>query len=150
MGYREDLYAMRPIEEGAPRIRDFLNLGRPLRSKKPEKFGEVKSAPLKPALQLPGMGLFEDTVDRYDCSAVFSIQRRRCMVESTFLIMLVACGFLVRLLPIARCHFWDETVYLQNAEVICCGKSNYSELDNRPPLLSLIFAATFFFGTVLL
>lgn len=40
-------------------------------------------------------------------------------------------------------HFWDETVYLQNAEVICCGKHNYSELSSRPPLLSLLYAGSF-------
>jgi hypothetical protein len=44
-------------------------------------------------------------------------------------------------------HFWDEAVYLQNPEVICCGKHNFSELNFRPPLLSLIFAAVFRFGT---
>ena len=40
-------------------------------------------------------------------------------------------------------HQWDEMVYLQNAKMICCGKTNYSELDFRPPLLSLLFAGTF-------
>ena len=34
-------------------------------------------------------------------------------------------------------------VYLQNAQVICCGKTNYSELDFRPPLISLIYAGVF-------
>lgn len=38
-------------------------------------------------------------------------------------------------------HYWDETVYLQNAEVVS-GESpnNYNELDFRPPLLTLILA----------
>ena len=40
-------------------------------------------------------------------------------------------------------HYWDELVYLQDAKVICCGKTNYSELFFRPPLLSLFFAALF-------
>jgi MFS family permease len=40
-------------------------------------------------------------------------------------------------------HTWDENVYLQHAEIMCCGKTNYSELDRRPPLLSLLFAAVF-------
>src|ERR1019366_6076390 len=44
---------------------------------------------------------------------------------------------------ISKTHFWDEMVYLQNAQVICCGKINYSELDYRPPLLSLIYAGVF-------
>src|SRR5260370_20665861 len=43
----------------------------------------------------------------------------------------------------SQAHFWDEAVYLQNAEVICCGKTNYSELSSRPPLLSLVFAGMF-------
>ncbi len=34
-------------------------------------------------------------------------------------------------------------VYLQNAQVICCGKTNYSELDFRPPLISLVYAGVF-------
>jgi hypothetical protein len=42
-------------------------------------------------------------------------------------------------------HFWDEAVYLQNAEVICCGKTNYSELGSRPPLLSLFFVFIYLF-----
>ena len=50
---------------------------------------------------------------------------------------------MVRVWGMSRVHFWDEAVYLQNAEVICCGKANYSELDSRPPLLSLIIAAVF-------
>jgi 4-amino-4-deoxy-L-arabinose transferase-like glycosyltransferase len=32
---------------------------------------------------------------------------------------------------------------LQNAELICCGKNNYNEIDSRPPLLSLLFAGAF-------
>ena len=68
---------------------------------------------------------------------------RKFVVESAFLILLVAAAFIVRLWPMSLAHFWDEAVYLQNAEVICCGKANYSELANRPPLLSLIFAAVF-------
>ena len=40
-------------------------------------------------------------------------------------------------------HTWDENVYLQNAELMCCGKNNYNEIDSRPPLLSLLFAGVF-------
>jgi 4-amino-4-deoxy-L-arabinose transferase-like glycosyltransferase len=68
---------------------------------------------------------------------------RRFPVEAVLLLVLVAAGFVVRLWPISQVHYWDETVYLQNAEVICCGRTNYSELSSRPPLLSLIFAAVF-------
>jgi len=71
------------------------------------------------------------------------LQRRQVIVESTFVVLLIAAAFILRLWPLRIMHFWDETVYLQNAEVICCGKANYSELDSRPPLLSLIFATVF-------
>src|ERR671922_85310 len=70
-------------------------------------------------------------------------RRTKVIAEWAFLILLVASAFIVRLWPMSRAHFWDETVYLQNAEVICCGKTNYSELSSRPPLLSLIFAGVF-------
>jgi 4-amino-4-deoxy-L-arabinose transferase-like glycosyltransferase len=69
--------------------------------------------------------------------------RRQIILESTFLVLLIAAAFLLRLWPLTKWHFWDESVYLQNAEVICCGKANYSELSSRPPLLSLIFAGVF-------
>ncbi len=68
---------------------------------------------------------------------------RRVILECTLVVVLVAAAFLLRLLPLSMARFWDEAVYLQNAEVICCGKVNYSELDSRPPLLSLLFAAVF-------
>jgi 4-amino-4-deoxy-L-arabinose transferase-like glycosyltransferase len=66
-------------------------------------------------------------------------RRRQVILWSAFLFLLVAAGFLVRIWGLSKMHFWDEAVYLQNAEVICCGKVNYSELDSRPPLLSLFF-----------
>jgi hypothetical protein len=62
---------------------------------------------------------------------------------AVFLSILFVAAFLVRLWGMSKSHFWDEMVYLQNAQVICCGKINYSELDFRPPLLSLIFAGVF-------
>jgi 4-amino-4-deoxy-L-arabinose transferase-like glycosyltransferase len=65
------------------------------------------------------------------------------VAEIAFLCGLFAAGLLVRLWPIWKVHFWDEAVYLQNAEVICCGKNNYSELSSRPLLLSLLYAGLF-------
>ncbi|UWZ85438.1 glycosyltransferase family 39 protein [Occallatibacter riparius] len=62
-----------------------------------------------------------------------------------FIFALFAAGFLVRVWGISKFHYWDEWVYLQDAQVICCGKINYSELDFRPPLLSVIFAGVFLF-----
>ena len=68
---------------------------------------------------------------------------RRPLLEYTFIALMIWGAFVVRLWPLSKVHFWDEAVYLQNAEVICCGKANYSDLDSRPPLLSLMFAAIF-------
>ena len=68
---------------------------------------------------------------------------RKTRPEFVLLLLLVAAAFLVRVWGISRNHFWDEMVYLQNAQVICCGKINYSELEFRPPLISLIFAGVF-------
>jgi len=59
------------------------------------------------------------------------------------LLLLFAAAFLIRVWGLSYFHYWDEMVYLQNAKVICCGKTNYSELSFRPPLLSLIFAGAF-------
>jgi Dolichyl-phosphate-mannose-protein mannosyltransferase/Alg9-like mannosyltransferase family len=59
------------------------------------------------------------------------------------LLLLFAGAFLVRVWGLSYLHYWDEMVYLQNAKVICCGKTNYSELQFRPPLLSLLFAGAF-------
>ncbi len=73
--------------------------------------------------------------------AQFFLNRGR--LESVLLFLLVAAAFLVRIWGISKAHFWDEMVYLQNAQVICCGKTNYSELDFRPPLISLIYAGAF-------
>jgi hypothetical protein len=72
-------------------------------------------------------------------------RRREAILCSIFLFLLVGLAFLVRLWGLSKMHFWDETVYLQNAEVICCGKTNYSELASRPPLLSLFYALLFRF-----
>jgi 4-amino-4-deoxy-L-arabinose transferase-like glycosyltransferase len=72
-------------------------------------------------------------------------QRQRLILECALVTLLTAAAFLVRLWGISRMHFWDENVYLQNAEYFCCGKHNYLEIDSRPPLLSLFFAGVFLF-----
>ena len=65
-----------------------------------------------------------------------------------FLIILLSAGFFIRLFPMRTgARYWDETVYLQDAERIA-GKdsSNYTELDFRPPMLSLMGGAVFASG----
>ena len=74
-------------------------------------------------------------------AANLTLSRKRSL--AVFLPSLFVAALLVRLWGMSKTHFWDEMVYLQNAQVICCGKVNYSELDFRPPLLSLIFAGVF-------
>ena len=59
------------------------------------------------------------------------------------LLILFLAAFLIRVWGLSYFHYWDEMAYLQDAKVICCGKTNYSELPFRPPLLSLFFAAAF-------
>ena len=74
-------------------------------------------------------------------SAHLTLNRNRSL--AIFLAVLFLAAFLVRLWGMSKSHYWDEMVYLQNAQVICCGKINYSELDFRPPLLSLLYAGVF-------
>ena len=69
--------------------------------------------------------------------------RHAATLEVSFVLALFCAAFLVRVWSLSKVHFWDEVVYLQNAEVLCCGKTNYSELESRPPLLSVIFALVF-------
>ncbi len=69
--------------------------------------------------------------------------RHRLLLECTLIGLLIAGAFVLRVWSLSKVHFWDEAVYLQNAEVILGNKFNYSELDFRAPLLSLIFAAVF-------
>lgn len=72
-----------------------------------------------------------------------------------FLIVLafiLAAGFLLRLFPVrGGYHYWDETVYLQHAEVLT-GESPdvYNEFEFRPPLFSLILAGAFLISSSLL
>lgn len=67
----------------------------------------------------------------------------RARLEWLTLAIVLLAAFLLRLWGISHVHSWDENVYLQNALLICCGKTNYNEIDSRPPLLSILFAAIF-------
>jgi 4-amino-4-deoxy-L-arabinose transferase-like glycosyltransferase len=57
--------------------------------------------------------------------------------------LLVAAGFVVRFWGLSKMHFWDENVYLLNAEYIGFGKAGYQEMDSRPLLLSILYAGAF-------
>mgnify|MGYP001570212378 CR=1 FL=1 len=69
--------------------------------------------------------------------------KRKWVIGLVLLILLLA--FALRLFPLRIYHWWDETVYLQNAETIFFGADNYDELAFRPPLLSIIFGLGFLF-----
>jgi len=68
---------------------------------------------------------------------------RNRFIEFISLVLIFTGAFTFRAWPLTNIHYWDEAVYLQDAEVICCGKTNYSDLDSRPPLISLMFTAVF-------
>jgi 4-amino-4-deoxy-L-arabinose transferase-like glycosyltransferase len=69
------------------------------------------------------------------------------MSKKVFFILLFILigGFLVRVWPLQVSHWWDETVYLQHAEIIYSGRTNYDEFILRPPLLPIIFAFAYLF-----
>lgn len=60
-----------------------------------------------------------------------------------FIILLLLLTFFIRVIPIRIAHFWDETVYLQHAEMMFSGRTNFDELAFRPPLLSILFFFVF-------
>ncbi len=57
--------------------------------------------------------------------------------------VITVLAFLVRLFPVHMSHWWDEAVYLQHAEVIFSGRTNWDELTLRPPMLSVLIAGAF-------
>jgi 4-amino-4-deoxy-L-arabinose transferase-like glycosyltransferase len=59
------------------------------------------------------------------------------------LALILGLALFVRVVPLTYSHFWDETVFLQNAKVILDGRTNYDEFFERPPLLSIVYALGF-------
>ena len=64
-------------------------------------------------------------------------------VITFFIAFLLVSSFFIRLFPLREEHWWDESVYLQHARIITEGRDNYSELNFRPPFLSVLFAIGF-------
>src|SRR3989344_8977935 len=58
-------------------------------------------------------------------------------------VLIFIIAFSLRLFPIRISNWWDETVYLQNAETIFSGRTNYDEFSFRPPLLSILISIAF-------
>ena len=78
------------------------------------------------------------------------MDRRKILLTALALIFIA--GFLLRFFPVrGGYHYWDETVYLQHAEILS-GESpdNYNEFDFRPPLFSLILAGVFLISSSLI
>ncbi len=65
--------------------------------------------------------------------------------EILFIFLLLFFSFYLRLIPLEASHYWDESVYLQHAEIFSGGRTNYSELDSRPPFLSFIISIGYIF-----
>jgi 4-amino-4-deoxy-L-arabinose transferase-like glycosyltransferase len=59
------------------------------------------------------------------------------------LALILVLALLVRVVPLTYSHFWDETVFLQDAKVIVDGRTNYDEFFERPPVLSIVYALGF-------
>ena len=60
------------------------------------------------------------------------------------LLLILLLAFIVRIWPIQLIHWWDETVYLQHAEIFAGLRADlFNEFHLRPPLLSIIFAIGF-------
>src|SRR3989344_7734767 len=66
------------------------------------------------------------------------------MMKKIFSVLIFIIAFSLRLFPIRISNWWDETVYLQHAEVFFSGRTNYDEFSFRPPLLSILFYITYF------
>ncbi len=67
------------------------------------------------------------------------------LLESIFVVFLLLFSFYLALFPLEASHYWDESVYLQHAEIFRDGRTNYSELDSRPPFLSFLISLGYLF-----
>ncbi len=68
---------------------------------------------------------------------------RRRLDYRLALALILGLALFVRVIPLTYSHFWDETVFLQDAKVIVDGRTNYDEFFERPPLLSIVYAVGF-------
>lgn len=72
------------------------------------------------------------------------IRKNKEVIFVSLIIIIFLIAFIFRVFPIRAGHWWDETVYLQHAEIIFSDRSNYDELSFRPPLLPIILAGAFY------
>ncbi len=69
---------------------------------------------------------------------------KKTVIIAIAIFFMILLAFVLRLFPIRIAHWWDETVYLQHAEIMFSGRDNFNELSFRPPLLSILFFFGFF------
>lgn len=62
--------------------------------------------------------------------------------KEIFIILLITIGFLLRIF-LTNCYYWDESIYLQHAEIFSGKIDNYNEFDLRPPILPLIISGLY-------
>ena len=69
-----------------------------------------------------------------------------------FLLLIWLFCFLIMFFPVRTgFHYWDETVYLQHADIILGGYDNYNEFDFRPPLFPIMLAiGNLFFNSLIM
>lgn len=72
--------------------------------------------------------------------------RNKKILIYSILCLLLLLSFVRTIVPLRSIFWWDETVYLQNAETIFSHRTNYNEFDFRPPLLPLFIAFSYLFA----
>ena len=73
--------------------------------------------------------------------------RKNKAYENIFLALLILFSFVIRLFPVDTSYFfWDETVYLQNAQYYAGMPASYTELNIRPPLLPMMLSGIYSLG----
>ena len=76
--------------------------------------------------------------------STFKVNNGKLILYSVLGLLLLA-AFLVRIWPLERSHWWDETVYLQHSEVFFSGRTNFNEFWLRPPMLPILIAVGYLF-----
>ncbi len=60
--------------------------------------------------------------------------------KAAVLLAIALAAFAISMFPVRKSHWWDETVYLQHAEILFSGRDNYNEFWLRPPLFPILIS----------